>query len=147
MDIVLDYKKNDTNLFIGIFNILSFIKWKNIILMKYHFDSNTKYVGNDGYYHYKAFGIGKFIKTDFFQRLPLLMKFNLRKKFFGISSEYCDGNKFYEPYFYYKKFKIGFVPTTKNIVFGYNSNYFNFEVSNSLKYSSKFVTLNISFNY
>ena len=143
-------------LFLGVYNILGFIRWRGVNYMYYHFDSDTKYIGDDGYIHYKPFGKG-FYKTDynFFQRLPLFFKYNLhfsKNNFiFGSEGIYTQGNYFNVPYLKFKLKKLwlkaGYVLENKNFVYGISGKSFAIEVSNNLKFHSKFIKLLIDFNF
>ena len=146
------YKNFNTfNVFLEFYNILGVIRWSDIILMKYHFDSNTKYIGDDGYYHYRPFGVGKFIKTNFYQKLPFFVKYKLKKQFknFYLMDEglYSSGSRFDTLFVGKGIFKIGFVPQIKNIVFGMEGKRYNMEVSNNIKYHSKFIKIYFKFTY
>ena len=149
-DITTSQKVNSYEFFLGFFNILGAIQWKNIILTKYHFDSNTKYVGKDGYYHYRPFGQGIFLKTDFYQKLPFFLKYKIKKSFknFFLENEsmYSSGARFDTLFIGRKRFKIGYTPQAKNVVFGFNNKHFNIELSNNIKYHSKFIKLNFQYN-
>lgn len=135
----------------GFFNIFGAIKWRNIILMKYHFDSNTKYIGNDGYYHYRPFGVGKFIKTSFYQKLPFYVKYHIKKYLknfsFGDEGIYSVGARYDELFIRKNLFKIGYVPQSKSMVFGLYFKNLNVELSNNIKYHTKFLKLFFKINY
>ncbi|WP_456480724.1 hypothetical protein [Nautilia sp.] len=148
----IEYKKrlDEFDFYIGFFNILGFIDWKNIMKMVYHFDSDTKYIGEDGYYHYRPFGTGKFVKTKFFQRIPFYIKYKLTKKFHnglivGDSGMYCNKRRYDEIFFIKNFLKIGYVIQNKNFLYGINFKNFSIEISNNLELHSKFIK--ISFNY
>ena len=151
LDITTSKKLNSYEVFLGFYNILGAIEWKDIILMRYHFDSNTKYIGDDGYYHYRPFGYGKFINTDFYQKLPFYLKYKIKKKFkkFFIEDEglYSSGARFDTLFIGKKICKIGYTPQAKNIVFGAEGRNFNIELSNNIKYHSKFIRLNFKYRY
>ena len=151
LDITTSKKFNSYEVFLGFFNILGAIEWKNIILMRYHFDSNTKYIGEDGYYHYRPFGQGRFIKTDFYQKLPFYLKYKIKKKLkkFFLEDEgmYSSGARFDALFIGKKIFKIGYTPQAKNVIFGAEGRNFNIELSNNIKYHSKFIRLNFKYRY
>ena len=136
---------------LGFYNILGAVRWKNIILMKYHFDSDTRYKDENGYYHYRPFGIGRFIKTDFYQKLPFYISYKfkklLRKFFIEDEGLYSSGTR-YDSFFLGKKyFKVGYVPQIKNVIFGIESKNINVELSNNIKYHSKFLKILIKLKY
>jgi len=151
LDITVLKKFNSYDIFLGFFNILGAIEWKDIVLMRYHFDSNTKYIGKDGYYHYRSFGEGRFIKTNFYQKLPFYLKYKIKKKFkkFFLEDEgmYSSGARFDTLFIGKKIFKIGYTLQVKNIVFGLNTKHFNIELSNNIKYHSKFIRFNFKYRY
>ena len=151
LDITASKKFNSYEIFLGFFNVIGAIQWKDIILMRYHFDSQTKYIGSDGYYHYRPFGQGKFIKTDFYQKLPFYFKYKIKKSFkkFFLEDEgmYSSGARFDTLFIGKKIFKIGYTPQAKNVVFGINTKHFDIELSNNIKYHSKFIKLNFEFTY
>ena len=136
---------------LGFYNILGAVRWKNIVLMKYHFDSNTQYKDKNGYYHYRPFGIGKFVKTDFYQKLPFYISYKFKKLFkkFFIEDEgmYCEGSKYDSIFLGKKYFKVGYVPQTKNVIFGIESKNINVELSNNIKYHSKFLKIFIKIKF
>ena len=136
---------------INFYNILGAIYWKNIVFMKYHFDSNTKYKDENGYYHYRPFGVGKLIKTNFYQKLPFYISYKLKKTFkkFFIEDEgmYNDNNRYDSLFLGKKYFKIGYVPQIKNVVFGFENKNINIELSNNIKYHSKFLKIYLKFRY
>jgi len=124
--------------FAGVYNLFGFIDWKSITYMEYHFDSQTKYVGDDGYYHYRPFGVGKYVvDTTFHQKLPVFVKyaFEYKKELlkFGDNGLFSQGARFDELYVGYRGLKIGYVPQSKNMIYGIYTDSFSAEISNSLK--------------
>jgi len=141
-DIEFFDKDNKLKPFIGIYNILGFIKWRSITYLEYHFDSKTKYIGDDGYYHYKPFGVGKYKKdVNFYQKLPLFIKYSFEYKNIGDNGLFSNGARFDELFFKYHKYKIGFIPQTKNIVLGVFQKNWRIDISNNLSTHSKFLKL------
>jgi hypothetical protein len=146
-------KKNNYVFNLGIYNLFGFINWRSITFMEYHFDSNTKYVGEDGYYHYKPFGIGRY-KTDvnFFYRLPVFIKYslerNLKKDYFlGVNGLFTEGVNFNEMYIGYKYFLVGYIPQTKYYIFGIKTRHFGLKISNDIKFHSKTIVCSLKINF
>ncbi len=136
---------------LGFYNILGAVRWKNVVLMKYHFDSNTRYKDKNGYYHYKAFGVGRFVKTDFYQKLPFYISYKFKKLFrkFFIEDEgmYSNGSRYDSLFLGKNYFKVGYVPQAKNIILGIESKHINVELSNNIRYHSKFFKFFIKIKY
>jgi len=153
ISINIEYKKDfgNYNFFIGAYNLFGFIRWYDVMLMQYHFDSNTKYIGDDGYYHYRPFGSGEFIKTNFFQKLPFFLKYNIAKSkkniFYGINGTYSNNEVFNEMFVGYDKFKIGYVIESKNFIIGYINKNFEIDISDTLKVSSRLIKIKFKINF
>jgi hypothetical protein len=152
IDLEFFAKKNNFYFFSGIYNIAGFIDWRSVSKLTYAFDSNTKYIGDDGYYHYKPFGVGQYtIDTNFHQKLPLYIKYKLHYNIDNFTigdNATCSKNlKYDELFLKYYYFKIGFIPQNKNFIYGIDTNYIKLEISNNLKYHSKYIKvfLDISF--
>ena len=134
--------KNNFSFSIGIYNILGFIDWKSITRLVYSFDSDTKYVGDDGYYHYKPFGVGQyFVNTDFHQKLPLFSKYSIKYLNIGVNGLYANNTNYNEIYFKYRFLKFGYVPETKNIIYGIDTKCLKIEISDNIKEHSKYLKL------
>jgi hypothetical protein len=112
--------------------------------MEYKLDSNTKYIGKDGFYHYKPFGVGKYYKNiDFYQKLPLFTKYGLTYKStiweFGDNGLYNSGIRYDTFFVKYKMLKVGYIPQSNNFTYGICSKYINIEISQNLKYHSRYL--------
>jgi hypothetical protein len=86
IDLHHNFKYKKLNITSEIYNILSYLVWKNIAYMRYDFNSDTIYLGDDGYNHLRPFGRGKYLYTkDYKHTLPLHYKidfqYNLYKNF------------------------------------------------------------------
>jgi len=145
IDISYRYKKGRWEFFAGADNILGFIKWKNIAYMYYNFDSNTKYIGDDGYYHYRPFGVGKYTYgVTYTQKLPYFINYAFSYSFskhFKIGDEgiYSYGGYYNLFYGLYRHFKFGYIPENGNIVLGTVWNGFKLELSNNIKEHSTLI--------
>lgn len=110
--------------------------------MHYDFDSQTIYLGEDGYNHYKQFGSGYYkFDINYKQKIPFYSKatidysikddISLGHNFQAFNRIYCN-----EPYITYalasKKFKLGYSIESQNINFGLYLKYISIEVSNNL---------------
>ena len=139
----IEYKKTTPkyNIYGGIYNILGFINWRSVTYLEYHFDSKTRYVGEDGYYHYKPFGVGQYKRDVFFhQKLPIFMKYGFSYKSnieIGDKGLFSSGARFDEFFCKYKHIILGYIPQTKNVVYGFDVKHFKIEVSNNIKNHSK----------
>ncbi len=155
----LEYIYNDDALYIygAILNIGSFIEWKNIILMHYDFDSQTKYMGDDGYYHLKAFGSGFYkFDVDYRQKIPTQYKATLDYSIndnFSIGSN-SNGYKdliFNELYVTHEicgdRYKVGYILETDNASFGAYFKYISLEISNNFGMSARSIQASYHIEY
>ena len=138
----IDLEFINKNFLIGIYNIGGFIDWKSITHLKYHFDSDTKYIGEDGYYHYRPFGVGQYyINSNFHQLLPIFIKYHYQFQNIGLNGMYANNTNYNTIYLKYGYIKIGYIPQNKNIVYGFNSSHFSIELSQNIKYHSTYAKL------
>jgi len=155
----LEYIYDNDKLYIygGILNIGSFIEWKNITLMHYDFDSQTRYLGADGFYHLKAFGSGFYeFNVDYRQKLPMQYKATLE---YSINDDFSIGTHangykdlmFHELYLSHNicgdRYKIGYMLETKNASFGAYFKYISLEISNNFGMSSRSIQANYHIKY
>jgi len=153
IDITKEGKYKDFYFRGGVYNIFGFIDWKSVNYMYYHFDSNTTYVGEDGYLHQKPFGVGYYKKDiNFYQKLPLFFKYNFEyKSRFGLEGIYSLNNRFNLPYFRYfiHRFfvKIGIVLENKNIFFGFGKRNWSVEFSRDLDLHTNFIKLGLKYSF
>jgi len=136
------------NFFAGFYNLGAFIQWKGITRLVYHFDSNTKYVGEDGYYHYRPFGVGRYyFNSSYRQRVPFYGKYKLSYKLYpdftiGDSAFWNDkGVNFNQLYIKSHNLKLGYVVENKNFVFGVYGKSFQIELSKNLDTNGKYIKL------
>ena len=152
IDLEFFYQIPAISSFLGIYNIMGFIDWKSITYLKYHFDSDTKYIGDDGYYHHRPFGVGYYkFDVDFHQVLPLFIKYSFKYQkngyFVGDESLYNLKTGFDKIFIGYKHLKLGFIPQTKNIIYGINTKYINLEISDNIREHSKYLSLFMDIKY
>ena len=151
VDIEYENKFKNIKYKVGLYNILGFLKWKSVTYLEYHFDSDTKYIGDDGYYHYKPFGVGKYYtNVSFYQRLPKFLKYSVSYKKnieIGDNGLYSTGARYDELYAIYKHIKLGYVPQTKNAIFGLIFRNFRMEASSDIKKHSKLIKLNLEIKF
>lgn len=138
----IEYIYNNQNIYFyfGVYNLASYIYWKNITLMHYDFNSHVIYKGKDGYNHYRPFGSG-FYKYDltFIQKLPQYYKasFNYElNEYIALGNNLEIYQNMYDtkPYINIKihnnRYKLGYNIENSEAIFGAYFKYFNFEVSN-----------------
>lgn len=155
----LEYIYNDDSFYIygGILNIGSFIEWKNITLMHYDFDSSTKYLGEDGYYHLKAFGIGYYkFDVDYRQKIPMQYRASLD---YSVNDDFSLGSNssgykdviFNELYMthsiYGDRYKVGYMIETENASFGAYFKYISLEISNNFEMSFRSIQASYHIKY
>ncbi len=75
IDVEYIYNLDELYVYLGGFNLGSKIYYKNVTKMHFDFDSKRIYVGEDGYNHYKPFGVGYYEKDmSFVQSLKAYYK-------------------------------------------------------------------------
>lgn len=151
-DLEYVYEKNNLYLYGGLFNLGGKIYWKDITKMHYDFDSQTIYLGDDGYNHLKAFGVGYYeFHTNYIQKLPLYYKATINYQITDTISlgNTLNGHKkviFNEPYTSAKigntLYKLGYVLGNDDATFGVmfeKINLFGAKIKNlNLEVSNKF---------
>ena len=156
IDMSSEYRYKNFFAFLGVYNILGFIDWRGVNYMYYHFDSNTTYVGEDGYLHQKPFGVGYYKRSySFFQKLPIFFKYNLvynlKKTNMGSSGIFSSGNFFNMPFLEYKIksffIKTGYILESKMMVFGVKRKNWMIEFSKNLKLHSKALKFLLNVNF
>jgi hypothetical protein len=108
--------------------------------MKYNFDSDTLYQGDDGYVHLRPFGVGQYSYTkNYIQKLPLhyqvYLEYNILKDFtIGVNN---NGNKDINMYKYYMikqhnqiDYKVGYINKANIITLGISNKKYTFDISN-----------------
>jgi hypothetical protein len=156
ISIDLDFHKKIKQYYFNILlhNLLGFIKWNKISKMIYHFDSNTKYIGTDGYYHFKPFGVGYYSYSDFYQRLPFLYRYNFNYCFrnfpliVGLEGAGTMETFFSEIYSKYHfsflfpfNLKIGYVYQRNTYIAGLSTKHLAIEFSDNLEKHTKFARI------
>jgi len=147
MDLAYIYNKEKLYIYAGLFNIGGVIYWNNISKMEYVFDSDTVYVGEDGYNHRKPFGIGSYQdNVSYTQYLPLFYRASFD---YALFENFSFGNNlsgyrsvvFNEPYvtmkLYNTRWKLGYMYEAKTVMFGAYFNHFQVEISNNFSFSQQ----------
>jgi len=140
LDIEYIYNREKFYMYLGGFNIGSYIYWKNITRMHYDFDSEVIYKGDDGYNHYKPFGRGHYeYNKSFIQKIPTYYKASLN---YALLDNFAVGNNVqvyenmysYEPYInakiYSNRYKIGIETQSKTLMFGVYLKHIQLELAN-----------------
>lgn len=141
VDLEYIYKKNNLYLYAAVFNLYSFLYWRDITYLTYDFDSEVIYRDEEGYNNYRPFGKGKYnFNQNFKQRIPQYYKasanYELSPVFaLGNIMELYDGVLYNQPYVNVRvgsfRYKIGYVIENKESVFGFYSKYLLAEISNN----------------
>lgn len=157
IDLEYIYQKDNIYLYLGAFNVGSYIYWDNVTYMHYDLDSQTIYKGADGYNHARPFGIGKYeYNISFKQKLP---------EFYKSSIDYTVGNNIsvgYNLNIYnnistneptvsysskYLEYKLGYIYENNELIFGAYTKYMKLEISNSFGAANNIVRANIKLSY
>jgi|GEM_PF-633304 hypothetical protein len=146
LDIEYLYNKQNLYFYLGAFNLYSFIYWENVTHMHYDLDSQVIYEGDDGYNHYKPFGVGYYeYNVKYTQRLPAYYKASLNYELSsslacGNNLDFFDGTFFNEPYLNAKigagRYKFGYGYENQEIVFATYFQHFSLELSNQLGFQN-----------
>jgi len=157
LDMAYIYKKDKIYAYFGVYNILSYIFWKNISYMHYDFDSQTIYVGEDGYNHYKPFGVGYYkYNLNYTQQIPTYAKGSLNYEFmnnlaFGDTVSIYEGMHYNEVYTTLKllsvRYRLTYIPENYNLVFGVYHKHFLFEISRGFEKSNRMLQFRCAFTY
>ena len=146
-DVEYIYNKDKLYIYAGLLNIGGHINWKGISKMHYDFDSETIYLGEDGYNHKRPFGVGKYsYNINYNQELPLFYRGSFDYK---VTNNISIGNNlngynsvvFNEVYLntkiYHGRYKVGYIYEIKSFIFGAYFKYFKVEISNNFGLSNK----------
>jgi len=135
LDFDYKYKYKNFNANILLEDLFGYINWKNVTYMRYIFDSNTKVLGEDGFYHLNAFGQGKYYyNINYKQKLDIKYKINLKYKVNNILTIYNNIQGIKSTYFdhLYLAFSknnihvnIGNVLNTNTLTYGLGYKNFN----------------------
>ncbi len=140
LDIEYIYNNEKLYVYLGAFNLASYIYWDKVTLMHYDFDSEVIYKGEDGYNHYRPFGRGEYkYNISFTQKLPSYYKASLNYELFD---NFAIGNnvKVYqnlyvlEPYInakiYTGRYKLGYEIQSRTVLVGAYFKNIHLEISN-----------------
>lgn len=140
LDLEYIYNYKNIYVYLGIFNLYSFIYWKNVTLMHYDLDSTTIYKGDDGYNHYRPFGKGYYKdNVHLKQKLPEYYKASLNYEFndyiaTGDNLDIYDSILYNEIYInakvYNGRYKLGYAYENRELLFAAYYKYFAIEISN-----------------
>lgn len=157
IDLEYLYEENNLYGYFGVFNIYSHIYWSGISLMHYDFDSQVIYRGDDGYNHYKPFGVGYYKENQKFkQTLPMYYKAAIKYK---INELLSVGNNIdlYDKVFYnefytilnfeHGKYKIGYIDKTNDFILGASFRYFALELTKNPQTSNNMIKGNLRFSF
>jgi len=172
IDLEYIFEKNQWYFYLGGFNLASQINYKNVTKMHYDFNSDTIYVGDDGYNHYRSFGVGYYkYNLSFKQKLQAYYKSSINYEFtdnfaLGNNLDYYKNMQFNELYTNFKiddaRYKLGYVLESKTLMygfyfedvrvhlpFGYEAfwNDFVFEISNQFGMSTKNIHANVKISF
>lgn len=140
LDIEYIYNREKLYLYLGAFNLGSYIYWNNVTLMHYDFDSEVIYKGDDGYNHYRPFGKGYYENNiSFTQELPAYYRASLNYELFtylalGNNLRVYENIYANEPYInvkiYRGDYKLGYEIESSTLLFGVTFEHFQLEVAN-----------------
>lgn len=146
LDIEYIYNKDKLYVYLGGFNLGSYIYWKNVTLMHYDFNSEVIYEGDDGYNHYRPFGRGYYeYNASFTQKLPSYYRASLNYEVFdnlaiGNNLKVYEKMYAYEPYInakiYSGRYKLGYEVQSDTILFGTYFKNIHIELSNKFGLSN-----------
>jgi len=157
IDIEYIYNKENIYVYLGAFNIGSYIYWKNVTLMHYDFDSEVIYKGADGYNHYRPFGQGYYeYNKSFTQTLPSYYRASINYELFD-NLAFGNNLKIYEkmytcePYIntkiYSQRYKIGYEIQSNTVTLGAYFKYIKFELSNQFSLAGNILNANCKISY
>ena len=157
VDLSYIYNRDKFYFYFGIYNIGSYIFWRNVSLMHYYFDSNTICVGADGYKHYKPFGVGHYsYNINFTQQIPIHADSSVN---YEITKNIAVGDNIslYEKMHYNElyanvkiasfRYKLGYVAENYNLIFALYHKNFKFEISRGFNTSNKILQFKCEFLY
>jgi hypothetical protein len=157
LDVSYIYQQDKIYFFLGAYNLASYIYWKNISLMHYDLDSETIYVGEDGYNHYKPFGVGYYkYNIGYKQKVPSYLKSSINYDFmshlaFGDNISIYDKMHYNELYTNLKvgpaRYKLGYVVENYNLIFGFYYKKLLFEMSRGFELSNKILQFKCEISY
>ncbi len=157
VDIEYVYNRDKLYFYMGAFNVASYVYWKNVTFMHYDLDSEVIYVGEDGYKHYKPFGVGYYeYGVSFKQKLPQYYRASLNYELFenmaiGNNLKAYENVHSNEPYvnlkIYKGRYKLGYQLENKTLLFGAYYKYVNLEVSNKFGFAGNVLQAGVKISF
>lgn len=157
IDLEYIYNNDSLYIYLGAFNISSYIYWDNISFMHYGFDSKTIYVGDDGYNHYKPFGVGYYkYNINFKQKLPTYYKtalnYMVKDNFaLGYNLDIYESMQFNELYTNFNvhnsSYKLGYILESKDLSLGLYFKNFLLEITSKPFFSNDLVQINTRYSF
>lgn len=157
IDIEYIYHHDKLYVYLGAFNIGSYIYWKNATFMHYDFDSNIVYEGDDGFTHSRPFGVGYYkYNVSFKQKIPHFYKTSLEYKIgnnilLGHNLNIYDSMYMNEPTIGYESryatYKLGYVYENSEAIFSVYSKYMIFQISNKFSKDNDVIRVNLKLSY
>ena len=149
-DLEYIYEKENLYIYASILNLNSTIKLNSITHMHYDFDSQTIYKGDDGYNHYKPFGVGYYkYNIDFKYKLPKSYKATINYKLnntvsIGNNTNIYNDITFNESYIKIKRanysYKLGYLYENKDIKLSLYFKNITLDITNNFAKSNKIIT-------
>jgi len=157
VDVEYIYDDDTFYFYLGAFNLHSFIYYKDVTLMHYDFDSETIYVGEDGYNHYKPFGVGYYKENSTLkQKIPHFYKSSFNYVYndqisLGNNLDLYDGVYYNEPYVNVKigngRYKVGCVIENQEFVFGAYFKNLALGISNSFGLGNDMIAADVKLRF
>ncbi len=155
----LEYAYRDDNFYfcLNALNINTYIDWNSITKMHYDFDSQTIYMGDDGFNHIKAFGIGYYeYDIDYKQKIPIRYKAILEYKIdnsISVGDKLDVNNSIYNELYIKKNYnssfdvKFGYIYELKNMILGISYKNLAVEISNGFNSSNRIIKAGFKVNF
>jgi len=128
IDVEYIYNPDKLYIYLGGFNLGSKIYYKDVTKMHFDFDTKRIYLGEDGYNHYKPFGVGYYEENiSFVQKLKAYYKSAINYEvydniFLGYDLDIYSSMKFnglnIGTQIYKSKYKLSYVVENKTLAFG-----------------------------
>ena len=120
--------------------------------MHYSFNSNTVYIGDDGYKHNRPFGVGYYkYNQKYTQKISPYIKTKLIYKLYpntyigdlvDIYKNFYANELFITQKYSIFNFKLAYILENKIAIFGFSTNNYNIEISNKFSTSDTVLKLN-----
>lgn len=155
----LEYIYTSQNFYthIGLYNIFGYLYWDGITKMHYDLDSQTIYIGEDGFNHQKPFGVGYYkYNTKYKQKLNRYSKIDLAyslNEHFILSNtiDIHENNIYNNMAILYKNYnnfyKIGYIKELEKTNIGLYFENISFELFNSFNLKDNLLLLNLHFTF